>query len=91
MSFLVSASGTPSAMTATTRIVGCIMASMLDSYALHNQGERSESIIIIAITVCACNKFSASPIYGPNHPDDWPTCWFNARTSSPTSVQSVIG
>lgn len=34
ISFLVSASGTPSAMTATTRIVGCFIASMLDSYAL---------------------------------------------------------
>ena len=37
MSFLVSASGTPSAITATTRMVGCFMASMLDSYALHKR------------------------------------------------------
>ena len=39
MSFLVSASGTPSAMTATTRMVGCFIASMLDSYALHQQSQ----------------------------------------------------
>ena len=37
ISLLVSASGTPSAMTATTRMVGCFMASMLDSYALHKR------------------------------------------------------
>lgn len=34
---LVSRSGTPSAMTATTRIVGCLSASNVDSKALQNE------------------------------------------------------
>ena len=37
MSFLVSASGTPSAMTAHTRMVGCCSATMVDSKALQAQ------------------------------------------------------
>jgi hypothetical protein len=66
MSSFVSASGTPSAMMATTRMVGCRSASMLDWNALRCASRRlSEHVCREAGSVCMGEH--DSPDSGPHH------------------------